>query len=181
MKTSISRSLGIAAILTVSIATGALAAGSDSSEPPKKTETTQKCTDGKIWDKVKKKCVAPDQSFNDSDLYDAARELAYDGQYGHAISILHLAKNQNDPRILNYLGFANRKAGRMELGMSYYKKALAMDADYSLARSYMGQALVEQGDLPGARLQLLEIKMRSGEDNWPYRALKETLQGGDSY
>lgn len=173
--------IAISAFLVFSAGSVALAAGSDSSQPPAKTETTQKCTDGKIWDKKKKKCVAADQSYNDDDLYEAARELAYDGQYGHAIDILQLAKNQNDPRILNYLGFANRKAGRIELGMSYYQRALALDADYSLARSYMGQALVEQGDLKGASLQLEEIKMRNGEDNWPYRALKDSIEGGDTY
>jgi tetratricopeptide (TPR) repeat protein len=175
----------LAAMLAASFlfsAGAVLAAGGDSSAPPAKTETTTKCKDGKIWDKKAQKCVKPAKSsFNDDDLYKAARELAYDGQYDNAIAILQLAENQNDPRILNYLGFANRKAGRMEIGMRYYQKALAIDADYILARSYMGQALIDQGDIQGAKMQLVEIRDRGGEDTWAYRALYQSLVTGKTY
>jgi Flp pilus assembly protein TadD len=95
--------------------------------------------------------------------------------------VLNLARNQNDPRILNYLGYANRKAGRMELGMSYYRKALQADENYILARSYMGMALVEQGDIQGARVQLVEIRDRGGEGTWAYRALLQSLNGYKTY
>jgi Flp pilus assembly protein TadD len=115
------------------------------------------------------------------DLYKFAREFAYAGQYENAITVLNLAKNQNDPRILNYLGYANRKAGRMELGMSYYKKALQQDENYILARSYMGMALAEQGDIQGARVQLVEIRDRGGENTWAYRALLQSLNGYRTY
>jgi Flp pilus assembly protein TadD len=121
------------------------------------------------------------QSFNDDELYRAAREFAYDGQYDNAITALRLAENQNDPRILNYLGYANRKAGRMDLGMSYYRKALQADENYILARSYMGQALMEQGDVQAARVQLVEIRDRGGEDTWAYRALLQSLNGYRTY
>jgi tetratricopeptide (TPR) repeat protein len=172
----------LAAAFLLSMGHAAFSAGSDSSEPPAKTETTTKCTDGMVWDKNKKKCVKPDQSgFNDDEFYKAARELAYAGQYDNAIRILKLARNQNDPRILNYLGFANRKAGRMDLGMAYYRKALAIDADYLLARSYMGQALLDQGDVEGARMQLVEIRDRGGQGTWAYRALADSLKTGNTY
>jgi tetratricopeptide (TPR) repeat protein len=120
-------------------------------------------------------------SFNDDELYKAAREFAYAGQYDNAITALRLAENQNDPRILNYLGYANRKAGRMDLGMSYYRKALQADENYILARSYMGQALMEQGDVQAARVQLVEIRDRGGEDTWAYRALLQSLNGYRTY
>jgi len=162
----------------------ALAAGSedDETKPPPKTETTTKCADGKVWDKDKKECVEAQKSgFNDNQLFDAAREFAYAGQYENALKVLRLAKNQNDPRILNYLGYANRKAGRMELGMSYYRKALQADENYILARSYMGQALLEQGDVQGARIQLVEIRDRGGENTWAFRALLQSLNGYKTY
>jgi len=166
------------------LAAPAFAAGSESDEtkPPEKTETTTVCKDGKIWDKQKKECVDPKKTELDDDtLYSAAREMAYAGQYDNAIGVLQLAKNQNDPRILNYLGFTNRKAGRMELGMTYYKKALAIDANYSLARSYMGQALIQQGNIQEARVQLLEIRDRGDENTWAYRALEQALAGKNVY
>jgi len=162
----------------------AIAAGSENDEtaPPPKSKTTTQCTDGKVWDKDKKQCVKPKQSaFNDDQLFQAAREFAYAGQYDNAITVLKLARNQDDPRILNYLGYANRKAGRMELGMSYYRKALQRDENYILARSYMGQALLEQGDVQGARVQLVEIRDRGGENSWAYRSLLQSLKGHVTY
>ena len=42
---------------------------------------------------------------------------------------------------------------------------------------YMGQALIEQGDVEGARVQLVEIRDRGGENTWAYRALLESLGG----
>jgi tetratricopeptide (TPR) repeat protein len=182
-KTTFARA-GLLAGLALGLACPAFAAGeaSDETAPPPKTETTAKCTGGKVWDKKKKACVEPDQSgFNDDGLYEAAREFAYAGQYDNAIRVLQLARNQDDPRILNYLGYANRKAGRMELGMSYYKRALQADENYILARSYMGQALIEQGDVDGAKIQLVEIRDRGGEDSWAYRSLLQALNGYRSY
>lgn len=176
--------LVLVAGLASASATAAFAAGeeTDGTQPPPKTETTTKCTDGKVWDKKKKECVKADQSgFNDDDLYKAAREFAYAGQYENAIRVLQLASNQNDPRILNYLGYSNRKAGRMELGMSFYKKALQADENYILARSYMGQALIEQGDVNAAKVQLVEIRDRGGENTWAYRSLLQALNGYRTY
>ncbi|NLR96760.1 hypothetical protein HGP17_07920 [Rhizobium sp. P38BS-XIX] len=162
----------------------AFAAGSEDDEtaPPPKSKTTTECKDGKVWDKDKKECVKPKESgFNDDELFKAAREFAYAGQYENAITVLKLAKNQDDPRVLNYLGYSNRKAGRMELGMSYYRKALQRDENYILARSYMGQALLEQGDVQGARVQLVEIRDRGGQDTWAYRSLQQSLKGQVTY
>lgn len=150
--------------------------------PVQSTDTAAECKDGKVFDKDKKECVDPPKSgFNDDQLYKAAREFAYAGQYDHAIHVLELASNQDDPRILNYLGYANRKAGRMDIGMQYYRRAIANDANYILARSYMGQALVEQGDVDGAKVQLVEIRDRGGENTWAYRSLLQSLNGYGTY
>ncbi|MBB3540969.1 MULTISPECIES: hypothetical protein [unclassified Rhizobium] len=178
------RSLALAASFIIAASSSAFGIGdeSDETKPPPKTETTTKCADGKVWDGKRKECVVPKKnSFNDDDLYKAAREFAYAGQYDNALTVLRLANNQNDPRILNYLGYANRKAGRMELGVSYYRKALQADENYILARSYMGQALVEQGDVQGARVQLVEIRDRGGEQTWAYRSLLQALNGYRTY
>lgn len=186
---------GVAAFIAVCVASpsvafaaggGGSSGGSSgnggSSEPPVKTETTTKCKNGKIWSVQKKMCVkAQKNSFNDDQLYDAARELAYDGQYDNAIHILRLASNQQDPRILNYLGFANRKAGRIDIGMQYYRQALKINPNYIMARSYMGEALLLQGDREGARVQLVEIRDRGGENTWAYRALLQALNGYSAY
>ena len=167
-------------LAAASIDTMGFAAGSDSTRPPVKTQTTQDCKNGQIWDDRKSECVNPQSgALSDDDLYNAARELAYDGQYENALNVLEVAENQNDPRILNYKGFANRKAGRIEQGMTYYQAALKIDPDYILARSYMGQALISDGDTAGAKAQLAEIEARGGKETWAYAALEKAI-GGES-
>jgi tetratricopeptide (TPR) repeat protein len=159
-----------------------MAAGEDTSEPPKKTKTTTQCTDGKVWDAKRNACVnAKKSDLGDDILFNAARELAYAGQYENAIKVLGAVKDQKSARVLNYLGYSNRKAGRMELGMQYYKRALQADENYILARSYMGQALIEQGRVEEARVQLVEIRDRGGENTWAYRALLQSLGGVRQY
>jgi tetratricopeptide (TPR) repeat protein len=166
------------AMAATSIATLTFAAGSDSTEPPKPTETTTVCTDGQVWDEESKACVQVKAGLlTDDQIYAAARELAYDGQYDHALNVLDVAANQDDPRILNYKGFSHRKAGRIEEGMTYYQAALKIDPDYILARSYMGQGLVADGDIGGAWEQLTEIQARGGEGTWAYAALEKALAG----
>jgi tetratricopeptide (TPR) repeat protein len=169
-------------VCTFALGQDAWAAGEDTSAPPEKTKTSTECTDGKIWDEEKKECVDAKKSGLDDDiLFKAARELAYAGQYENSLKVLDAVKDQNSARVLNYRGYSNRKAGRMELGMSYYKQALQADENYILARSYMGQALVEQGQIEEAKAQLIEIRDRGGEGTWAYRALLETLGGVRHY
>lgn len=172
----------ITTLFATSLAGIAFAAGSDSSEPPVKTETTQVCKDAKIWDEKTEKCVdaegdAQSGALSDDVLYNAARELAYDGQYANALQVLAAAANQNDPRILNYKGFSLRKSGRYVEGMKFYQAALDIDPDYSLARSYMGQAMIAEGDFIGAREQLIQIADRGDKDTWAYAALNNALHG----
>lgn len=173
----------VAPIIALGLMLGQVnAAGSDSSEPPTPTQTSKDCKDGQIWDKDVKKCVSATQGmFDDDTLYEAARELAYADQYENAIDLLHLASNPDDPRILNYLGFSNRKAGRMEVGMAYYKEALKRDPDYILARSYMGQAYLQQNKRNAARDQLVEIEARGGKGTWAHTALVQAIKGASTY
>lgn len=157
-------------------------AAEDATKPPVASETTTECTDGKVFDAEKKECLDPKESgLSDDLLFKAARELAYAGQYEHTLKVLDAVKDQESARVLNYRGYANRKAGRMELGMQYYKRALQADENYILARSYMGQALIQQGQIEEAKVQLIEIRDRGGEKTWAYRALLESLGGVRQY
>lgn len=173
---------------TISTATAALlisvSAGlAIEAETPSTPEATSaQCVDGQMWDAASQACVdAKESRLNDDDRFDAARSLAYAGRFDAALTILAAADNPRDPRILNYQGFANRKAGRADIAMTYYRAALDIDPDYVLARSYMGQALVDQGDIAGAEAELAEIRARSGRDSWAYVSLKQALQGKSGY
>ena len=155
------------------------AAGSET--PPTKTNTTKKCKKGMVYDKDTKKCLQVEShNFTDDQLYLAAREMAYDGQYLNALAVLDAAENQNDPRILNYRGFTNRKLGNHAVAMEFYEAALRIDPNYILARSYMGQGLLAYGDEDGARVQLAEIRERGGRNTWSYTALQMALRGTPS-
>lgn len=162
----------------VALTVTAHAAGGGSSTPPKTTSTTTECSDGQIYDKDAKACVDADQqSFNDSDRYDAVRELAYAGAFDRAELVIAAADNPEDARFLNYKGFINRKQGNMDEAMAFYTAALDQDPDYILARSYMGQGLVSLGDIAGAKEQLREILARGGRETWAYVALKGAING----
>lgn len=168
----------VLAAFMASIAGQSAMAVGDTSEPPRKTKTSTQCKNGQVWDTRKGQCVnAKKSGLSDDVLFEAARELAYAGQYDNAIKVLEAVSDQHSARVLNYLGYANRKAGRTELGMQYYKRALQADENYVLARSYLGQALVEQGRIQEARVQLVEIRDRGGENTWAYRALLQSLGG----
>ena len=171
------------ALLAASLMVGAPqvihAVGSET--PPKPTNTTKKCKKGKVYDAESKKCLKVEaHNFSDDQLYLAARELAYDGQYVNALHVLDAAADQNDPRILNYRGFTNRKMGNHAVAMDFYEAALTIDPDYILARSYMGQGLLANGDKDGALEQLAQIRERGGRNTWSYTALSMALRGTPS-
>ncbi|MEL7116772.1 MAG: hypothetical protein AAGP08_14525, partial [Pseudomonadota bacterium] len=129
----------------------AFAAGGGDSTPPKPTSTTLQCTDGKVASVDGKSCVAPQSgSLDDDTLYRAVREFAYAGQYIHAQEALAAMSDQTDDRVLTYMGFTHRKMGDTALGNAYYRQAIAANPDNLLARSYMGQGFVAEGDLVAA-------------------------------
>ncbi len=147
------------------------AAGSDDTP----TSEVAKCEEGQIYDKAAKECVDEEKSsMNDVDLLDNGRALAYAERFGEAIIVLSKIENQN-AEVLNYLGYATRNAGDVEKGLSYYRAALVLDPDYTLARSYMGQALLNKGDRRGAMIQLDEIEKRVGTDTREYKLLAQAL------
>lgn len=171
------------ALLTSLIFPGiASAAGSDSATPPATTETTKDCKKTEVWDDKTKKCVAAQSGALDNDtLYDAAREIAYAGRPDDALVVLSAMTEGNTDRVLTYKGFANRKAGRVKEGMYYYQAALAKNPDNLLARSYMGQALVQQGKFDLAAVQLDEIVARGGAGGWPEQSLRKALTTGQTF
>ncbi|MEL7230787.1 MAG: tetratricopeptide repeat protein, partial [Pseudomonadota bacterium] len=152
--------------LMLALGMGALAvnttarAASDSS-----TSTTPTCKASMVWDKRKRKCVkAKSSSLSDDNIYEAARDLAYHNRHEEALTLLAMADNKSDPRILNYMGYSTRKLGRIEEGLTYYRAALKADPDYTLVREYMGEAFLQLGKVDKAREQLAEIEKRCGTD-----------------
>lgn len=151
--------------------------GSGGSDASSTAETKCKETEGKVWNKKTKKCEnAQEGSLDIDSIYETARHLATIGRYDEAIVLLYPLSDKQDKRVLNYLGYSWRKSGHVDVGLKYYKQALAIDPDYVLVREYMGEALIQKGDIAGAKAQLQEIANRCGETCEPYTALKAELQ-----
>ena len=79
------------------------------------------------------------------------------------------------------MGFTERKLGRRDSAMGYYKAALSANPDNLLARSYMGQSFVETGDMELAAAQLTEIRTRGGRNTWPEVSLRLAMQSGQGF
>ncbi len=112
----------------------------------------------------------------DAELYNQARLLADAGEYEWALDHLKLITNQNDAEVLNYTGYANRKAGRLETGIAYYQQALTINPNYVQAREYLGEAYVLAGLTSQAQTQLDEIEKRCGKTCKTYVALQTFMQ-----
>jgi tetratricopeptide (TPR) repeat protein len=112
--------------------------------------------------KNKPECKKNREDLGDNELYYAGYWLARAGKYEQALTYLNQAKNPNDPRFLTYIGFATRKLGDHDKAMGYYDRALKLDANYVIARAYLGEAFLDKGELSKAVEQLGEIEKRCG-------------------
>ncbi len=171
--------LGASAIVLVSVFAAtqlftapAIAAGAPSSSVPKK-----KCKKKNyVWSTQQKKCVKKtSELLTDDDLYWQARAYVEDGKYNLALDLLQRIKNQNQPRVLNYIGYSTRKLGDVDEGITYYKKALSLDPNYNVAREYLGEGYLQKGDLGSAKQQLAEIAKRCGVSCEDYKDLAEEI------
>ncbi len=132
----------------------------------------------KVKGKMTKKCVkATAGIISNEDMYQQGRLLAKQGEYEWAITVLSAVSDQNDPNVLNYLGYANRKAGRLDIALTYYNKALAINPDFILAREYLGEGYVAAGKLDFAKAQLAEIERIGGVNSEEYLDLSKAIKG----
>ena len=84
-------------------------------------------------------------------------------------------QNQQDPRVLNYLGYSNRKAGRLDVGITYYQKALAIDPNFNLAREYLGEGYIAAGRVDLAMNVLADIAKSCGTTCDEYKELNAAI------
>lgn len=173
------KSILLAAVITVPLAfssTAFAAGGGDEAAP-----TKPKCKTGEVYDKKLKSCVvAREGALDTQGFYENVRELAYAGRYGEAQSVLALMP-QDDDRTLTYMGFTNRKLGKMDAAMSFYAQALEVNPSNILARSYMGQGLVEQGQMKQAMAQLRAIRSHGGSGSWAEASLRTAIATGQTF
>ena len=91
--------------------------------------------------------------------YERAVELVEAADYEEALEVL-ATLNRNEPGnadVLNMLGFAHRKLGRVETAFDYYRDALAIEPRHLGANEYLGELYLETGELEKAEERLGEL------------------------
>jgi len=164
------KALALGLALGAAAAFPAMAAGGDSggAQPT--------CAKGQGYDAKKKGCVKAERGIlPDQQLTEYAYALAKDGRFTEALDTLDLLENPNTARALNYRGYATRKLGRTEEGISYYLRSVALDPGYTQVREYLGEAYVIQGKADLAKQQLAVLKSLCGTDCEEYRDLSDAI------
>ena len=134
------------------------------------------CPPGEVYDARSMQCVKQKGSLlPDSQLTDYAYALAKAERYAEALQVLDLLKNPNTAKALNYRGYATRKLGRLDEGIGYYRKSVALDPGYAQVREYLGEAYVTKGDMAGAKAQLRAIQRICGAGCEQYQHLAEAI------
>jgi Flp pilus assembly protein TadD len=102
-----------------------------------------------------------------SSLIKSAKKLEKKGKlekakkkYKKAIEYLILAnkKKPNDPDTLNYLGYASRKIGNLEIAEKYYLEGLTLDPKHIGINEYLGELYIitKRIDKAKKRLEILK-------------------------
>ncbi|HLH47794.1 MAG TPA: tetratricopeptide repeat protein [Roseiarcus sp.] len=135
------------------------------------------CERGKVWNAKTHKCLPRHSGvLPDSELADYAFALAKAERYEEALQVLDLSQNPNTPKALNYRGYITRKLGRIDEGIGYYLKSVALDPNYAQVREYLGEAYVIQGKFDLAKEQLGKIEAICGStDCEEYEDLQKAL------
>jgi len=137
------------------------------------------CPSGEVYDSRSNQCVKQQVGvLPDAALTDYAYALAKAERYDEALTVLNLLKNPNTAKALNYRGYATRKLGRVDEGIGYYRKSVALDPHYAQVREYLGEAYVLKGDMARAKAQLRAIKGICGTTCEEYEDLAKAIAGG---
>ena len=155
----------------------AMGSGSDSTSKPK----PPKCKEGYVYSSEKKRCVRKSSDLlTPSDFIAHGWQLARGGKYSAAIAAFQTSGAASNPEALNGLGYSHRKLGHLITAIDFYHKALEIEPDYVLARSYLGEGYVQSGRIDLARLELTEIAQRCGKTCPEYIQLMRTIETGSA-
>jgi tetratricopeptide (TPR) repeat protein len=134
------------------------------------------CATGSVWSRDTQTCIdGHSAALTDQDFYSEAHARSDAGRYAEALELLARIKKQEQPSVLNMVGYNTRKLGDVDKGLDYYHKALALDPNYVKAREYLGEGYLQKGDLTEARAELTEIAGRCGTDCEEYAKLEDAI------
>ena len=96
--------------------------------------------------------------------------------YNEALVLLFKSYDENplNPDTLNYLGFANRKTGKMKDAETYYLLGLNIDPNHNGINEYLGELYLATNRIQLANERLAILKNCNCEE---YNELKELIDG----
>jgi tetratricopeptide (TPR) repeat protein len=163
-------------LLTFCLAAGAFSSPAFALGGSSSGDSMPTCKKGQVYDQKTKKCVDQRSAdISDENRTDYAYALAQDHRYDEALAMLDTLQNPNTAEALNYRGYATRKLGRTDEGISYYLKSVDLDPKYAKVREYLGEAYVIKGRLDLAKDQLNTIQSLCGTTCEEYQDLNEAI------
>jgi tetratricopeptide (TPR) repeat protein len=112
-----------------------------------------------------------------NDLYRKAQKSIEAKRYREAIPDLEaiIKERSNHADALNLLGYSHRKLSEYDVSVRYYMRALTADPKHRGANEYLGEAYLEQNNLPEAEARLTRLNELCGMDCKEYKALAESV------
>lgn len=101
----------------------------------------------------------PEASALDPD-YAAGRKAIEAKNWNAAVKSLFSAalRSPDNADIQNYLGYAYRKTGKLDLAFKHYKRALTLNPRHRGAHEYIGEAYLIKGDVRSAQKHLAALR-----------------------
>jgi Flp pilus assembly protein TadD len=92
--------------------------------------------------------------------YAAGKKAIEDREWNTAIKLLSSAalRDTRNADIQNYLGYAYRNSGQMDLAFKHYERALQINPRHRGAHEYVGEAYLMVGNLTKAREHLVALQ-----------------------
>ena len=117
-----------------------------------------------------KKLIVRAKGLEEKNKVDRAKKL-----YSKALGKLEQAykTDRNNPDVLNYLGFALRKTGKLKEAEKYYLAGLKIKPDHNGINEYLGELYVNTNRMDLAKERLAVLKNCNCEE---YLELKEIIE-----
>ena len=114
------------------------------------------------------------------DYYESAKASIVKSDWASAIVDLEQADKlqPNNADVNNLLGYSNRKLGKLDISLGYYRKALKLTPKHLGANEYLGELYLMMNQPAKAKIQLATLAKICGKTCEQYLDLKK---GIDSY
>jgi len=86
-----------------------------------------------------------------------------------------VSRDEKNADAYNYLGYAERNRGNLDIAFKYYDRALALDPKHLGVREYLGETYLLTDNLPKAEEQLSALNKLCFFSCSEYRELKEKI------